>query len=44
MAWTVNSPSDAERLLSYNKDEMHVFGLIGNNPDMLCDVVNRWVN
>lgn len=42
MAWTVNSASDAERLLSYNKEKMHVFGLIGNNPDMLCDVVNRW--
>ena len=42
MAWTVNSASDAERLLSYNKVKMHVFGLIGNNPDMLCDVVNLW--
>lgn len=42
IAWTVNSVSDAERLLSYNKDKMHVFGLIGNDPDMLCDVVNRW--
>ena len=41
MAWTVNTVEDAERLLSYNKDEMHVFGLIGNDPNMLCDVVNR---
>ena len=42
MAWTVNNREDAERLLSYNKDKFRVFGLIGNDPDMLCDVVNRW--
>ena len=46
ITWTVNERSEAERLLALNgagKDgKMHVFGLIGNDPNMLADVVSRW--
>ena len=42
MAWTVNSEEDAGRLLALNDGRMHVFGLIGNDPDMLAATVNRW--
>ena len=46
ITWTVNERSEAERLLALNsaaKDgRMHVFGLIGNDPNMLADAVNCW--
>ena len=46
ITWTVNERSEAERLLALNAPEnggkMHVFGLIGNDPNMLADVVSRW--
>lgn len=46
ITWTVNERSEAERLLSLNSDpedgKMKVFGLIGNDPDMLADVVSHW--
>lgn len=42
MAWTVNSREDAERLLALNSDRMHVFGLIGNDPNMLAETVNHF--
>ena len=46
ITWTVNERSEAERLLALNsaaKDgRMHVFGLIGNDPNMLADAVNHW--
>lgn len=42
MAWTVNTREDAERLLATNSDRMRVFGLIGNDPEMLAETVNRF--
>lgn len=42
MAWTVNTREDAERLLAFNSDRMRVFGLIGNDPEMLAETVNRF--
>ena len=46
ITWTVNERSEAERLLALNGTEtggkMHVFGLIGNDPNMLADVVSHW--
>lgn len=42
VTWTVNEAADAERMLSYNKDQMYIFGLIGNDPAMLADVVKEW--
>ncbi len=39
--WTVNQAQDAERLLAFNKAEMRVFGLIGNDPVVLCETVSR---
>ena len=46
ITWTVNERSEAERLLALNAPEnggkMHVFGLIGNDPNMLADAVSRW--
>ena len=46
ITWTVNERSEAERLLSLNSSaedgKMKVFGLIGNDPDMLADVVSHW--
>ena len=44
ICWTVNTRQDAERLLALNKDRMRVFGLIGNDPAMLCDVISHWNN
>jgi glycerophosphoryl diester phosphodiesterase len=41
ITWTVNTPEEARRLMAFNKDEMKVFGLIGNDPKMLSEVVNR---
>lgn len=41
ITWTVNSKTEAERLLSYNMDNMKVFGLIGNDPDMLANVCSE---
>ena len=40
ITWTVNTAEEARRLLSFNRDEMKVFGLIGNDPEMLSEVVN----
>ena len=42
MTWTVNTASEARRIMALNSDKMRVFGLIGNDPDMLCDVVTHW--
>ena len=46
ITWTVNDRSEAERLLALNSDsqdgKMRVFGMIGNDPNMLADVVSRW--
>lgn len=46
ITWTVNERAQAERLLALNGAEyggkMHVFGLIGNDPNMLADVVSHW--
>ena len=46
ITWTVNERSEAERLLALNSAEnggkMHVFGLIGNDPNMLSDAVSHW--
>ena len=42
ITWTVNTASDAERLLALNSDKMRVFGLIGNDPAMLSEVVSHW--
>ena len=46
ITWTVNERSEAERLLALNSaaedGKMKVFGLIGNDPDMLADVVSHW--
>ena len=47
ITWTVNTRAEASRLLSLNllsDGRMRVFGLIGNNPDMLSDVVSCWKN
>ncbi|MBR2282754.1 MAG: glycerophosphodiester phosphodiesterase [Spirochaetales bacterium] len=40
ITWTVNTAEEARRLLAFNRDEMKVFGLIGNDPEMLSEVVN----
>lgn len=42
ITWTVNTESDALRLLELNSPRMRVFGLIGNDPHMLADVVSHW--
>ena len=46
ITWTVNERSEADRLLALNGtkegDKMHVFGLIGNDPNMLADAVSHW--
>lgn len=46
ITWTVNERAQAERLLALNSSseggKMHVFGLIGNDPNMLADTVSRW--
>lgn len=44
ITWTVNTEADAERMLGLNSDKMRVFGLIGNDPHMLAEVVSRWNN
>lgn len=41
ITWTVNTKADAERLLGYNRDgRMKIYGMIGNDPFMIADVVN----
>ena len=46
ITWTVNERSQTERLLALNGAKeggrMHVFGLIGNDPNMLADAVSHW--
>ncbi len=42
ITWTVNKEEDARRLLALNADKMRVFGMIGNDPNMLSGVVSHW--
>jgi len=42
ITWTVNTEEEALRLLGLNSHGMKVFGLIGNDPHMLAEVVNRY--
>ena len=44
ITWTVNTEEEALRLLGLNRSGMKVFGLIGNDPHMLAEVVNRYTN
>ncbi len=41
MTWTVNTASEAERVMALNGSKMSVFGLIGNDPNLLADVVSH---
>ncbi len=40
ITWTVNTPEEVRRLLAFNKDEMRIFGLIGNDPKMISELLN----
>ena len=42
ITWTVNTEAEARRLLDLNRSGMKVFGLIGNDPHMLGEVVSRY--
>lgn len=46
ITWTVNERPEAQRLLALNGTgdggKMHVFGLIGNDPNMLAEAVSCW--
>ena len=42
MTWTVNTAAEAQRVLALNSSKMRVFGLIGNDPELLADTVNHW--
>ena len=44
ITWTVNTEEEALRLLGLNSNGMKVFGLIGNDPHMLAEVVNRYTD
>lgn len=44
ITWTVNTATEAERLLALNDKRMRVFGLIGNDPKMLSEVVSHWTH
>ncbi len=40
MTWTVNTKEEAQRVLALNSGKMRVFGLIGNDPNLLAETVN----
>ena len=42
ITWTVNTEAEAVKLLELNRSSMRVFGMIGNDPHMLADVVSRY--
>ena len=44
ITWTVNTEEEALRLLGLNRSGMKVFGLIGNDPHMLAEVVSRYTH
>ena len=44
ITWTVNTASEAQRVLALNSDIMRVFGLIGNDPNLLADTVSHWIH
>ncbi len=42
MTWTVNTTAEAERILALNSGKMRVFGLIGNDPNLLSETVSHF--
>lgn len=42
ITWTVNQKNDVKRLLQYNENgPMKVFGMIGNDPNMISEILNH---
>ncbi|MCQ2412978.1 MAG: glycerophosphodiester phosphodiesterase [Sphaerochaetaceae bacterium] len=42
ITWTVNKKEDVKRLLKYNENgPMKVFGMIGNDPNMISEILNH---
>ncbi len=41
MTWTVNTPEEVERLEALNSGRMRIFGMIGNDPKMICEKITH---
>jgi len=40
LTWTVNSAEEVKRLMAFNSKEKHIFGMIGNDPNLLAETLN----